>query len=131
MIQQRSATGIVSLWFDGVQVITLNAFRRKKALQLSQDMALKLYPSALSPQTRQILSLTRCILGAFCRDDVDARPPSPPDILFPRAILCNSNNNYPLEDNTVESFSIIGCLRLASAAASRQTHEFGVTLNKS
>ena len=36
---------------------TLNAFLLKNALQLSQEMALKLYPSALSPHTRHSLSL--------------------------------------------------------------------------
>lgn len=51
----RVTTLIVHEWENGqVSVFLESAFRRKNALQLSQVIALKLCPNALSPQIRQI-----------------------------------------------------------------------------
>jgi hypothetical protein len=44
--------------------LLVRAFRRKNALQLSQVIAPKLYPSALSPQTAHIFGILASALDA-------------------------------------------------------------------
>ena len=47
------------------RTLLLSAFLRKNALQLSQVIAPKLYPKALSPQTAQIFGILVSVLVAL------------------------------------------------------------------
>ena len=58
----RTTSPVPQIYLSSATTLTLNAFLLKKALQLSHEMALKLYPRALSPHTRHVLCLNGFLL---------------------------------------------------------------------